>query len=206
MQLQQTTEQWAGVLADLTSKARTYDTEIADLVSDRDGLALDAELGVDGASRKLQKINADLAGKQTAAQSLRTAIAQAQRYLEEARGAEADAAEQERQEQIAASLELYFAEVQKIDVTLKQLAATFATVTEHLNRAESFMNGQERQAINQLRSLFGATCAAAHFGLGESIQLGPQAAHTIHRQPLARYVGGFVDRWLKPTQPDQEAA
>jgi hypothetical protein len=126
--------------------------------------------------------------------------------MEEARAAEAETVERQRQEQIGAGLEQYLAEVQKIDDGLRQLAATFATATGHLDRAEALMNGQERQAINQLRSLFGATCAAAHVGLGAFIQLGPQAAHTVHRQPLARYVGGFVDRWVESEQPESKEA
>ena len=43
--------------------------------------------------------------------------------------------------------------------------------------AEALMTSTERAPVNQLRTLWGVTVAAANFSLGEYIQLDPQASH-----------------------------
>jgi chromosome segregation ATPase len=197
-----TSQEWEGVIADFTAKARACDGEVADLVRDRNGLALDAELGIDGAARRLQKIASEITAKQQAAQTLRTAIGQAQSRRDEARVAEAAGADQQRHAQIAAHLEQYLSEVRSIDEALSFLTARFQAATQAMNRAETLMTGTERQPIQQLRSLFGPTLAAAHVGLGEHLQLGPLASNVIHRQPLERFAMGFVDRWVRPGETE----
>src|SRR5260370_41456915 len=54
--LEDTPARWEGVIADLTAKANTYDNEVTELTQSRDALALDAELGKDGAAKALQRM------------------------------------------------------------------------------------------------------------------------------------------------------
>jgi hypothetical protein len=55
------------------------------------------------------------------------------------------------------------------------------------------MNAQERVPVQQLRTLFGATLAAAHYGLQNWLQLGQQSTFITHRQPYARFVMGLIE-------------
>lgn len=204
MQLQQTTEQWAGVIADLTTKRQAAVDHLSQLREEKRDLALESAMGSGEAKKQLAKINVELARLALEGDDWDAAVSQAEASKRRAEQVAADVAEQARQEQISSALEKYLTEVRGIDAALEALAAKFAAARTHLDAADALMDGRERQPTQQLRSLFGATLACAHFGLGESIQLGPQAAHVIHRQPLTRYAMGFIDRWLEPEHPRPE--
>jgi hypothetical protein len=209
MELQtQTAEQWVGVLADLETKRQAALDHAEQLRAQKRDLALEAAMGSGEAKKQLGKINSEITRLALEGDDFDAAISQAESQLSLARQAEADAAEQERQSQIAASLELYFAEVQGIDAALASLVAQFAAAKAHLDTAEDLMTGQERTPVQQLYSTWGPTLAAAHYGLGQFIELGQSSSHIIHRAPLAKFAMSFIDRWMAepPEEPDKEAA
>lgn len=50
---------------------------------------------------------------------------------------------------------------------MRLLASRFTAARQKLDRAEALPSAQERVPVQQLRSLFGGTLAAAHYGLGD---------------------------------------
>lgn len=195
MQTIETVQGWSGVLADLTAKRQSARDHLEQLRAQKKDLALEAAMGSTDAKRKLDKTNAELNKLAFELDDSDMAIAQAEAQKQQAEAVEATTAEQQRREQIAVNLGQYFVAVQEIDDGLRLLAARFAVARQHLDRAEVLMIGQERAPFVQLRSLWGATLAAAHFGLGDHIQLGDRAANYAHRQPLASYAAPFVKDW-----------
>jgi predicted RNase H-like nuclease (RuvC/YqgF family) len=190
-------QEWQQIITDLSAKTRGLETEVTEFIHDRDGLTLDAELGIDGAGKRIQKLSTEIAGRQTSLQNLKSAITQAQARLAESRKAEAAEAERERQLHIAAVLREYSEEITAIDSLLVQLASRFQSAKLCLDRACDLMTSEEQTPIQQLRSLWGPTLAAAHVGLGDFLELGPKAGNYTHRQPLLAFIGPFVNRWLK---------
>src|ERR1039458_9008143 len=98
---ERTSQEWELVITDLTAKASAADSEAAELVREADSLALDAELGHDGAANRLKKIAAEISTKRQTAQTARAAITQAQRLWDEARAAENNEAERQRQAELS---------------------------------------------------------------------------------------------------------
>lgn len=87
---------------------------------------------------------------------------------------------------------------------MRLLASRFTAARQTLDRAEALLSAQERVPVQQLRSLFGGTLAAAHCGLGDFPQLGQQSTYVTHRQTYARFVMGLIDRWVEPVGPRDE--
>ena len=191
-----TPARWESVIADLSVKASRYETEITELTTNRDALALDAELNINGASQKLQKLQADIASKQSASSTIHIAIEQAQSKLANARKVEAEAAEQERQRQLAMLLGEFVESVQRTDALLERLSEQFQASRARLDEAMALMTPAESAPFQQLRSQFAPTLAASYYGLGDFVQLGPLAGHIQHRQKFEQFVSGFVDRWI----------
>ena len=67
------------------------------------------------------------------------------------------------------------------------------------------MDSQERVPVQQLRTFWGCTLAAAHYGLGDWLRLGSEAQHVIHRQPYQKFVLGLIDRWVVDPPREEEA-
>ena len=65
---------------------------------------------------------------------------------------------------------------------MRLLASRITAARQMRDRAEALMSAQERVPVPQLRSLFGGTLAAAHYGLGDFLQLGQQSTYVTHRQ------------------------
>jgi uncharacterized protein YukE len=198
MQLQEnrSAQDWGSVIADLAKRGNNLDAEAVALASEGDKLALDAELGIDGAAQRLKTIRADGVKKLMAANNLQVALESAKARHAEALKREAIDVEKHRRERIGENLTRYFAEVQKIDAALESLGRQFTEAKQSLDHAAEEMNGAEAAPLNQVRSTWGATLAAANCGLGAFIELGPQSSHISHRKPFAEYVAPFVEPWI----------
>jgi DNA repair exonuclease SbcCD ATPase subunit len=197
MQLQENTVQgWSGVVNDLSTKQQAAKDHLNLLRKQKEELSLEAALGSADAKKKLDKINYELGRLALDAGDLDSAIRKAEEAKRQAAQAEAETAERNRHQQIGAHLEKYLAEVREIDKGLERLVEHFTSSRQALDAAESLMTSTESTPIQQLKSFFGPTLSAAHFGVGKYIELGATARHIIHRQPLARFAAGFCDRWL----------
>jgi len=197
MQLTENTPaQWETVIADLTAKRQSTLQHLEQLRAERKTLALDASLGDEAATKRLKTLNADINRLALEVDQFDTALAEAASGKRKAQAAADVEAELARQAQIGQHLQKYYVEVEKIDDGLRQLAEHFTQAKRHLDVAENLMNAAERTPTQQLRSLWGPTLAAAHFGLGEFVGLGQLAMHTAHRKPFADYAIGFIDRWV----------
>lgn len=194
---EKTSAEWLSAIESLTARRAALDEEVAALGKQRSALSLDAALNVTGAAAKVAAISADVAKKSAARDNLVDALAGAQCRLADARKTEAEAADRARREQIGAAMSQYAAAVQRIDDALRVLAMRFVESRGALDAAEALMVGTEAQPLQQLRSAFGATLAAADAGLGPFIELGPSSQHIRHRQPLSQFVVPFCDRWLQ---------
>jgi hypothetical protein len=199
MQLQQqTVEGWSGVLSDLAIKRAAALDHVERLRGEKKALALEAALGGADARKRLEKINSELSLAALRLDDMEQAVIQAESKKQGAQQAEADAVEQERRLRISAALSQYLGHVREIDDAMQVLATKFTQAHQALDRGESLMTGAERGPLQQLRSLWGATLAAAHFGLDGFIGLGPQAAHQTHRKPLAEFTASYLESWTGP--------
>jgi hypothetical protein len=200
-----TPEKWETIIATLTNKDQISKAEITALTQQRDALALDSEMGINGAAAQLQKLTAAISSRQNLASTIATAIGQARLKLREARQRESEEAERERTQQISEALTVYFEQVKLIDDAMRLLSSRFDTAKAALDRGEALMNSQERTPVQQLRSQFGATLAACVHGLGSYIQLGPLAMHAVSMgKPLAQFTIGFIDRWVVPAKLEEK--
>jgi DNA repair exonuclease SbcCD ATPase subunit len=190
MQLtENTVDGWSGVLTDLAAKRQAARDRTERLRTQKQELALEAAMGGTDAKKRLKEINGELAKADLEAADWTSAIAQAEQSKRQAERAEAETADRVRHEQIAAHLEAYLKDVREIDAGLAALVEHFQSAKQSLDAAEALMVGSEGTPIQQLRSAFGPTLAAAHAGLGKFIELGASAGHIQHRQPLERFAG-----------------
>jgi hypothetical protein len=122
----ETPARWEGIIADLTAKSDGVQTEIGELTKKRDALALYAELGVNGAPQKLQKLQAEITGKQIAKSTIYVAIQQAREKLAQAKRAEAAEAEKTRLDKLQVIFQKFVLEAQAGDVAFEQVARRLA--------------------------------------------------------------------------------
>lgn len=68
---------------------------------------------------------------------------------------------------------------------MRLLASRFTAARQMLDRVEALLSAQERVPVQQLRSLFGGTLAAARYGLGDFRNWGssPLMSLTGRRMP-----------------------
>jgi hypothetical protein len=191
-----TAAQWEEIIGNLSSRGRNADAEVVALASEGDQLSLDAELGVGDTAQRLKKLRAEQLEKLVCASNLQAALEAAKQRHAEALEREAAEAEKKRQEQLPAASKQLMEAARLIDDSLRALAARFAAFRQALDRLEAVASGSERQALQQVRSLFGPTLACAYHGLHEFVELGPRAGHIPHRKPLADYVQTFVAAWI----------
>ena len=201
MQLQErSVEDWSAVIGDLTNKKQAAHEHLEQLRAQKRDLALEASLGSTDARKALKQINEKLSLLALEGDDWDAALAQAQSQKQQAEQAEAANAERERQEQITVNLEQYVAEVRKIDALMQELATRFGAARRALEFAEEKMDAMERRPVQQLKTTFGPTAAAAYFGLGNFLSLGSESSYPQHRKPLAQFVSGFVDRWVAKSE------
>jgi hypothetical protein len=193
---EKTVSSWNSVIADVAVKRQNTNERIEHLRKEKQCLALESAMGSTDAEARLAKINTELTRLAFEVDEFDMALKQAEAERQRAEQAEAAAAERGRQSTVRNDIEQYFAEVRAIDDALAGIVSHFRAAREILQRAESRMTSEERTPLSQLRSDFGATLAAAHYGLSEFIELGRGAAYTAHRQPFQKYALGFVDRWI----------
>jgi hypothetical protein len=192
----ETSSKWQGVIADLTKRGANFDAEAVNLANEADKLALDAELGINGAGQQLQKLRREQAAKLAAGQNLQTALEAARQRHAKAVRREADAAEVVRRERLSEASKQFMEQAVLVDDGMRDLAARFEALGASLDRLEAIATTAEAQPLQQLRSQFGPTLAAAHFGLGKFIALGRESTHVVHRQPLATFTAPFMSAWL----------
>ena len=152
------------------------------------------------ARKRLEKVNTELAKLALESNDWDAAIRQAETAQVKAAATEAEAAEHDRRAKIGVAMERYSGEVLKIDRALAALVEHFIAATANLDAAEALMTATESQYIRQLRTVFGPTLAAAHFGLGRYIELGATARHIQDRQPLEEYARPRVSGWVDDQQ------
>src|ERR1017187_3112951 len=195
--VENTPAKWEAVIADLAAKRQAARDHTERLRTQKQELALEAAMGGTDARKRLAAINAELAKLTLEADDWDSAITQAEHAKLQAERAESEAADRDRHQQIGAHLEAYLAEVREIDSGIAALVERFQSAKQALDAAEALMVGTEAAPIQQLRTTFGPTLAAAHAGLGRHGELGSASQHIRHRQPLSQFVLPFTDRWMK---------
>jgi chromosome segregation ATPase len=198
-----TVEGWGGVIADLAAKRQAAEENVGRLRAQKQELALEAAMGSGDAKKRLAAVNAELTRAAFEMDDLETALARAEGEKQTAGQVEAADAERQRKARIGESLKQYLAAVLEIDDALQLAATRFTAARQTLDTAESLMTAPECQPLQQLRSQWGPTLAAAHYGLGEFIELGRASAHTPHRQRLEAFTVPFVEPWLRGEGKEQ---
>jgi hypothetical protein len=177
-------DRWAGVINQLSAKRVEAQQTLETLRTEKRELALEASLGSEPARQRSQLLSAEINRIALEIDEYGQAIQQASANKQTAQNQAAADAENQRQEKLTHLVRQYFNLVTKCDATCIKLVQQFQAAREKLQQCESKMNAQQRVPIQQLYSLWGATNAAAHHGLGKFLELGPSAGHLIHRKPL----------------------
>jgi chromosome segregation ATPase len=193
-------QEWEGVIADLAAKQQASQEHNERLRTQKQELALEAAMGSTDAKKRLKEINAELAKLALEGDDFDAAIRQAESAWTNAEHAEAEAAEHDRRAKIGESMKCYRDSVSRIDAGLAALVEHFKAATANLDAAEALMTATESQYIRQLRTVFGPTLAASHFGLGRFLELGPTARHIQDRQPLEAYARPRISGWVDDQQ------
>src|ERR1035437_9648390 len=92
-----TPAKWESLIATFTRRADACDREAKELAHERESLLLDAEMGIDGAAKRMAKLDEQIAQRTREAAQKREAIEQARGRLADARQTEAADAERTRQ-------------------------------------------------------------------------------------------------------------
>jgi hypothetical protein len=193
-----TPAKWEVVIASLAARQQASRDHVERLRTEKQTLALTAALDGGGDDRKrLAAINAELAKAALEGDDWQSAITSAENAKAKAEHVEAEAAERDRLAKIGVSMKRYRAEVLKIDRALAALVEHFTAATQCLDAAEALMTPTESQYARQLRTVFGPTLAAAHFGLGKYIELGSTARHIQDRQPFEEYARPRISGWVE---------
>jgi uncharacterized protein YoxC len=192
-----TSREWEAVIENLTKKSHGYETETADLAAERDDLALDAELGTDGAQRRLQKITGEIAAKQTSMQSVRTAVSQAQRHAEEARAAEAEEEERQRQAKLSTLATKVVEHASDYTRALEEAVVAGNLVRATLRQMISYSVGAEHHALDMLLSKGNFMRAAEHAGLLEFVEAQRYSGDRSHVVPLDSALQIHLEHWLR---------
>jgi hypothetical protein len=199
-----TVDGWTAVAADLAAKANRYQTEAAELVQARDALALDAELGQDGAARRLQKILGEIASKEAAAQSLRTAIAQAQAHLATARKTEAEAAERQRQEKLSALAARAMRHAAEFTDALRKTIEAGNEAKAVVRAMLALATPGEQPNVDQLLRTGPYMRAAEHAGLKAFVEFQGYPGLREHVVALEGSFKVHLGRWLKGNENGKE--
>ena len=77
-EIENTTAGWRDVMAKFSVRVDGFETKMKSLVHEREGLLLDAGLGLNGAAKKLQKVDEEIAEIRRDCQTTREAFVQAQ--------------------------------------------------------------------------------------------------------------------------------
>jgi len=194
---QDTAARWESVIADLTVKANNYDNQASELSQQRDALTLDAELGQDGAARQLTKLLNDIAVKQSAASNARTALRQAQHRLEEARKAEAEIADRQRQAELSRLATVVIQHAAEFTDALRQAvkagAALKLVIQNMLNRA----GDGERPNLDRILQRGPFQRCAEFAGLNTFVEFqkypGPRDQVVALEDELSVYLGKWLD-------------
>jgi hypothetical protein len=203
MPLQENTvEGWSGVITELTTKRQSLLQNLELLRREKHELALTASLGDEDARKQSQRLSADIARASLQYDELNQALLSANEEKQKAEAKAAAKKERQRQHDLTQAIRDYAEHVKEIDAAMSHLAENFRAAKHALDRAEALMTAGERVPTQQLRSLFGATVAASHAGLGDHIELGRSAGYIHLRSTLATYTHGFVDRWTDLLQPN----
>lgn len=187
-----TVEAWMIVISELEGKRQAARDRLTALRQRKSEISLQAALGDDAAKKELKDINGHLVKATVEGEDWDAAIAKAEAGRRQAEQTAAAEAEQARRQKISDEMGDYMTEVRAIDTSMRKLAEHFTAARSHLDVAAGLMQGGERNPLSQLYSKFGATLAAANFGLDKYLELGPTSADRIHRQPLTAFTAAFT--------------
>ena len=195
-----TVQRWESVIADLTAKSNAIETEVTALSQERQNLILDAELGVNGAAKRLAKLNEEINHKTRHVAVKREAIEQAKHRLAEAREAEAAIAEQNRQ-----------SELRTLASAVLKHATEFGAGLQHATQAGSALKlvvknmieratPVERSSLNQLLEPGPYMRAAERAGLRAYIEFQSYPGLREHLVALEDALSAHIGRWLEPDE------
>jgi len=191
-----TSAKWQELISSLTNKADTYDREATELAHEREGLLLDAEMGVAGAAKRLKELDEKIATSRREAAVKREAVQQAQRRLADARDAEAAEAERARQKELRtlASSALHHAE--EFTASLRQAANAGAALKLVVQNMLSRSTPGECRNIDRLLE-YGPYMRAAEFaGLRTHLEFQGYTGLKEHIVALEDALAVHIGTWL----------
>lgn len=192
-----TTAGWREVMNKFSSKVDGLEEKMKSLIREREGLLLDAELGLNGAAKKLQKVDEEIAAVRRDCQTTREAIVQAQQRHDAARAAEAAEAEKARKKEMAALAGTAMVHAQEFTAAMNQVVAAGSSLRLVVRNILQRATKDERTMISHLLESRPYTLAAEAAGLRSYVEFAPYPGPREQIRSLDQELPVFLGRWLK---------
>jgi hypothetical protein len=193
---QNTPAKWESLIAALTGRADACDREAKELAHERDGLLLDAEMGVGGATKRVAKLEEEIAQRTREAAQKREAIQQAKSRLAEARQTEAAEAEHSRQKELCTLASAAMRHAGEFSASLRQAASADAALKLVIQNMLSRATQGERKNIDRLLERGPYMRAAEHAGLRACLDFAPYTGPQEHLAGLNDALAVHLGAWI----------
>jgi hypothetical protein len=191
-----TTVGWRTILEKFSAKVDGLEAKMKSLVHEREGLLLDAELGLNGAAKKLQKVDEEIAGIRRDCQTTREAIVQAQQRHDAAKQAEAAEAEKQRTEQLRALAVAAREQAKQFTAALNQTVSAGSSLRMIVRNMSQRATKEERPMIQNLLESGVFMRAAEGANLRSLLEFQSYPGPREHLTPLDEALSVFLGRWL----------
>jgi hypothetical protein len=179
-----------------SAKVDGLEAKMKSLVHEREGLLLDAELGLNGAAKKLQKVDEEIAGIRRDCQTTREAFVQAQQRLDAAKQAEAAEAEKARQKELRALARAAHAQAGEFTAALNQCVAAGQSMRMVVRNMLQRATRDERPMMERLLESGPTMRAAEAAGLRALVEFQSYPGPREHLTPLDEALAVFLGGWL----------
>jgi len=191
-----TPAKWESLIANLTSRADTCDREARELAHEREGLLLDAELGIGGAAKRVAKLDEEIFHRNQEAAQKREAIRQAETRLAEARQREVAEAERVRQNELCTLASAAMRHAEEFSASLRQVASAGSALKLVIQNMLSRATPGERKNIDRLLEVGPYMRAAEHAGLRAHLEFAGYTGLKEHVVPLDDALAIHLGTWL----------
>ena len=187
---------WESLITALASRADSCDREAKELAHEREGLLLDAEMGVGGAAKRVAKLDEEIAHRTREAVQKRETIRQAQTRLADARQTEAAESERTRQKNLSTLASAAMRHAEEFSASLRQAANAGAALKLVVQNMTARAAPGERKHIDRLLEVGPYMRAAEHAGMRAHLEFPGYNGLKAHLMPLEDALAIHLGAWI----------
>ena len=194
---------WESLIAVFASRADACDREAKGLANEREGLLLDAELGIGSAAKRVAKLDDEIVQRVREAAQKREAIEQARRRLADARQTEAADAERTRQKELCTLASAALRHAEGFSDSLRQAASAGAQLKLVVQNMSSRATPGERKNIDRILEHGIYMRAAEHAGLRAHLEFPGYTGPKEHLVTLDNALAVHLGAWITTTGTEE---